>query len=262
MIAALSDVDAAEPTDWIVGSWFMTRYGRVDLQTVLPIGAAVEQVDRTSVRLHLLSRSGLHSVYDPTGQGRMEPSLGFQRNQGLGCAAMVGSHWWVVDPAAGTLRTTDPRGSTIPQERWAGVARGPGDELVLADGHQWLVTYDVERGTETRRFPAAVWPSRRVTTGECAPVLVGNGWYGTFSNLTSLLSVCDRDGRLVGHRRLDRLLGLGDNRITAVGAGGRRLGVGYGADLFTFEVDFGPECHGQGSVEARVSGRSSGAVPP
>ena len=54
----------------------------------------------------------------------------------------------------------------------------------------------------------------------------------------------------------------GDNRITAVGAGGRRLGVGYGADLFTFEVDFGPECHGQGSVEARVSGRSSGAVPP
>src|SRR5439155_3883076 len=44
MIAALSDVDAAEPTDWIVGSWFMTRYGRVDLQTVLPIGAAVEQV--------------------------------------------------------------------------------------------------------------------------------------------------------------------------------------------------------------------------
>src|SRR5439155_27242865 len=117
MVAALSGVDAAEPTDWIVGSWFMTRYGRVDLQTVLPIGAAVEQVDRTSVRLHLLSRSGLHSVYDPTGQGRMEPSLGFQRNQGLGCAAMVGSHWWVVDPAAGTLRTTDPRGSTIPQER-------------------------------------------------------------------------------------------------------------------------------------------------
>ena len=166
---------------------------------------------------------------------------------------MIGSHWWVVDPTAGSLRTTDPQGGALPQGRWVGIARGPGDEVVLAAADQWLVSYDPRTGTETRRFRAAVWPSQRVTTGECSPVLVGDGWYGTFSNGTSVLSVYDRDGRLVGHRRLERVLALGNNRISAIAASGHRLAVGYGYDdtVATLELSFAPDCVGERASEQR-----------
>ena len=47
-------------------------------------------------------------------------------------------------------------------------------------------------------------------------MLVGDGWYGTFNNLTSVLTVYDAEGTELGARDLNRFLGLGSNRITAI----------------------------------------------
>ena len=81
-----------------------------------------------------------------------------------------------------------------------------------------------------------------MTTGECTPVLAGDGWYATFNNLTSALSVYDTAGRPLGTARLDRVLGLGANTITAVGAAGNRVGVGYATNVDTLELEVHPGC--------------------
>jgi hypothetical protein len=115
--------------------------------------------------------------------------------------------------------------------------------LVLASAGQWLGVYDLGQRVEVERFAAAVWPSLRFLTGECAPVLVGDGWYGTFNNLTSVLTVYDTQGNELGARRLDRFLGP-SAPISAIAAQGRHVAVGVGWDgvIKTIELKLGAEC--------------------
>jgi hypothetical protein len=231
---------------WFVGSWHTARYGDTVVDALLPAGAAVEIVPGAAKpRIHLFSRAGWRAEFDLAAGTRSErPSLLGSTPHGVGCAAKIGHHWWLVDPVLGTIRSTDPQSSWVPAGSWAGITSGPGGELILAAADQWIAIYDVPSRSELRRFPAAVWPSRRATAGECSPVLAGEGWYATLNNLTSVLSVYDRDGRLIGHRRLDRLLGLGSVAIQAVGGGGRVLGVAHPFSIDSLEVQFSSDCSG------------------
>jgi hypothetical protein len=233
------------PTVWFVGSWHTGSYGDLPVETLLPAGAAVETDAGTArPRVSLLSRAGWRSVVD-LGRGTRQEAPVFTDSTplGVGCAAKIGDEWWLVDPMLGTIRSSNRQSGGLPPGRWAGITSGTHGELVLATADQQLVVYDVRTRTELRRFPATVWPSRSSTSGECSPVLAGDGWYATFSNLTSVLSVYDGEGRLVGHRRLDRLLGLGNHGIMAVGAGdGVALGVAHDVRVSTLRLSIPPEC--------------------
>jgi len=118
----------------------------------------------------------------------------------------------------------------MPRGSWTGTGTDGRGRLVLASADQWVGVYDVEQRVEVKRFSAGVWPSLRLSTGECEPVLVGDGWYGTFNNLTSVLTFYDTEGNELGARDLDRFLLLGSNRITAIGAQGRHVAVGTSYD--------------------------------
>jgi hypothetical protein len=112
---------------------------------------------------------------------------------------------------------------------------------VLASAEQFVAVFDPASGAKVQRFPAVVWPSRQATTGECSTVLAGEGWFATYGNLTSQLTVHDAAGRRVGTRRLDRLFAVPAGAITAVGAAGRYLGAAY-VGAHTLEVTFDPSC--------------------
>jgi 4-amino-4-deoxy-L-arabinose transferase-like glycosyltransferase len=247
MLLAAPPNDTGSSTTWFVGSWHTGRWGDLPVETLLPAGAAVEMHARAArPRIALLSRAGWRGFIDLTSGARQEvPVLADSAPHGVGCAAKIGDHWWLVDPMLGTLRSTNPQSGWLPQGRWAGITAGPHGELVLATGDQQLVVYDLSTRTEVRRFAALVSPSRRATTAECSSVLAGDGWYATFGNLTSVLSVYDGDGRFVGHRRLDRLLGLGAHGIMAVGAnGGAALGVAHDFRVSTLRLNVPAECAG------------------
>jgi hypothetical protein len=219
-----------DPTGWAVGTWGSVRLGGATFDGALPVAARVEP---DGVRVDVVDRMGHRVLHETT--GATVPGGGLPGPVGLGCAARVGDVWWVIDPTAGTIRAP---GATdwLPDARWVGVARGPHDELVLGAADQWIGVYDAAARRELLRFPAAVWPSRRHTNGECAPVLAGDGWYATFSYSASVLSVYDAGGVPIGTRHLDRILGLGGNWITAIGGARRVLAVGFVQDVATFEI--------------------------
>jgi len=213
--------------------------------TGLTTASAVEPLDGGGARLHLLlGHAGQAVAFEVPSQAKLRPTAVFSSRTGLDCAVRVGGQWWAVDPTTGDLRTTDPDGAWLPKGSWAGAGTDGHGRLVLASADQWLGVYDLQQRVEVQRFSAAVWPSLRVSTGECAPVLAGDGWYGTFNNLTSVLTVYDTEGNERGARDLNRFLGLGNNRITAIAAQGRHVGVGIGYDdvVKTIEVKFGAEC--------------------
>lgn len=240
------DDDASQPAAWVIASWGTARYRDTDLESRVTIGAAAEESrGLRTPRIHLLS--GFHreyAIYDLAAGTKTTQPFPLPGEHGVDCAVRIRSHWWVVDPVAGTVFTTDPAGGFIPQGGWVGVARGERDEVVLAAADQWLVIYDLEARAEVRRFPAAVWPAGLLMAGECTPVLAGRRWYGTLSTLTSVLSVYDGDGRFLGHRRLDRFLALRNDHVSAIAAtrGGFTVGVGHGNTLEVLELSFGPRC--------------------
>jgi hypothetical protein len=260
-LAASGSTDDAGLPDWLVGSWFRVRYRGATFDATLPVasrdgifyrdflaGSDVEHLDGGGARVHLVTRAGKYLAYDVEAGTGSEPTPLLARGAGLDCAVRIGTHWWTVDPTSGELSTTDPGGAWVPKASWTGIGTDGHGRLVLASADQWLGVYDLGQRVEVRRFPAAVWPSLRYTTDECAPVLAGDGWYGTFSNLTSVLTVYDAEGTELGVRRLDRFLVLEnfamDNRITAIAAQGRFLGVGIGYEglLKTIELKLGAAC--------------------
>jgi hypothetical protein len=248
--------------DWLVGSWFKVAYEGWSFDAGFgtgfrdgqyrrdhPVASGVEHAEGGKTRLHLLSHWGQSLAYDVTSRTSVGgPAPLIPRDVGLDCAVRIGAHWWVVDPTRGDLLTTDPQGTWIPRDSYAGVGTDGHGRLVLASAGQWIAVYDLARRVEERRFPAVVSPSLRVATGECAPLLAGDGWYGTFDNLTSVLTVYDAEGKELGMRHLDRFLGLRNlpmvNRITAIAAQGRSVAVGIYFDevVRTFELKLGAEC--------------------
>src|SRR5439155_1047412 len=237
-------LDAARPSTVIwhferPTQWERWVIGRLDwtFDSSLPAGSAVEPLDGGGARLHLLLGAVGQSVaFDVPSQVKLGPTSAFAGRIGLDCAVRVGAHWWAVDPTTGDLRTTDPGGTWLPKGSWTGAGTDGHGRLVLASADQWLGVYDLEQRIEVERFAAEVSPSLRVSTGECAPVLVGDGWYGTFNNLTSVLTVYDAEGNELGARDLNRFLGLGSNRITAIAAQGRHVAVGTSSDEVVMPV--------------------------
>jgi hypothetical protein len=220
----------ADPQGWAVGTWRSLRLRGATFDGALPAAA---RVDPNGQRVEVVDRTGHRTLHDLA--GATLPAGGAPGPVGLGCAARVGDTWWVVDPSAGTVRGAGATG-WLPDARWIGIARGPDDAVVLGAADQWIGVYDPRSRRELLRFPAAVWPSRRHTDDECAPVLAGDGWYATFWYSTSVLTLYDADGAPAGTRRLDRVLGLGGNSISAIGAAGRVLAVGFAQDVATLEL--------------------------
>ena len=244
-LSAGGSTDAAGVPDWLVGSWFKVGFREWSFEAGLPAGSSVERLAGGGARLGLiLGRVGQAVAFDVPSQAKLGPTPAFATRVGLDCAVRIGAHWWAVDPVTGDLLTTDPGGPRLPNGSWTGAGTDGHGRLVLASADQWLVVYDLEERVDVKRFSADVWPSLRVTTGECAPVLVGDGWYGTFNNLTSVLTVYDAEGTELGARDLNRFLGLGSNRITALGAQGQHVAVGTRDDdtVRTIEVKLGTPC--------------------
>ena len=120
-----------------------------------------------------------------------------------------------------------------------GVGRWSDRELILASADQELVVYDVTRRAATRRFAAAVWPSRRFVFGECTPVLSGDGWVGTPNLLTRTLNVYDQWGTSLGTLRLEP---AGHRGFFSVGAIGRHIAMGSFQYLQTARLKIDPSC--------------------
>jgi len=230
------------PPEWVVTTWSHVGFRDASFATGMPVAARVELRGPGAVRAHVLMTDGLYTVLDLPAGTRADRVVSTGRAPGSDCAAQSGEDWWLVDPTMGTLATAPRARRFPPAAPWIGVGGGPGNLVMLASADQSLVTFDAATGTVVDRVPAAVWPSRRVLTGECTPVIVGDGWTATFNNLTSLLAVYATGGRARATVRLDRLAGIGSNRITAVGAAGSYLGVGYDGMVETYRVAFRPEC--------------------
>ncbi|TMB23509.1 MAG: glycosyltransferase family 39 protein [Deltaproteobacteria bacterium] len=242
-LAGVPEERPAAAPDWAIGSWHVLQYRGRTMPATEPAGLAVERdAGMGGVRIHLLGRWGEYGIYEAPSGATRAASVPVSARQGLGCAVRVGERWWIVDPTTGRLLPTDPGAGWVPAGAWTGIGRTPDGDVLLASAEQALVVLDVARHAERARFSALVGPSRRVTTGECTPVLAGDGWYATFNNLTSALSVYDTAGRPLGTARLDRVLGLGANTITAVGAAGNRVGVGYATNVDTLELEVHPGC--------------------
>ncbi len=244
-LSAAGSTDGTGVPDWLAGSWFKVGFRDWTFDTDLPAGSSVERLDGGGTRLHLLlGHVGQYVAFDVPSRAKLGPAPAFAGRIGLDCAVRVGAHWWAVDPTTGDLRTTDPDGAWLPKGSWTGAGTDGQGQLVLASADQRLGVYDLRQRVEAKRFSAEVSPSLRVNTGECEPVLVGDGWYGTFNNLTSVLTVYDTEGNELGARDLNRFLQLGSNRITAIAAQGRHVAVGTGYDdaVRTIELKLGAEC--------------------
>ncbi len=244
LASAPDSKDGARP-DWAIGSWYSLWFREHTVAFTAPAGLAVERdsTNEKAVRVHCLGRRGEYAIYDgPPGASRPAPGVPVAGLLGLDCAARVGANWWTVDATTGKLSTTDREAKWLPAGAWAGITRAPGGDVVLASADQSLVVLDVARQTERQRFPALVGPSRRVTTGECTPVLAGDGWYATFNNVLSTLSFYDAAGRPLGTAALDRAVGLPGNAIVSVAAAGDRIGVAHPGSVDTLAVEIRPGC--------------------
>jgi hypothetical protein len=246
-VAGSGRYDADGVPEWLVVSWTDARLGDVAMAAVPTIGSAVEAVD-DGYRVRLLSIwHGEESQEIPSGR---HSHRGIQLAGGgtSDCAVRVGEQWWSVDPTRGSLSTTAQRHDTIPGQEWCGIAVGTGNELLLASADQWIVRLDCLTGREKGRFRAAVWPSLRLVTNECSPVVMGNGWYATLNNLTSLLTVYDAQGGELGVRRLDDVLQLRYPSIKAIAAQGDYLAVANLGSVSTLELRVSPACTGKTSI--------------
>jgi hypothetical protein len=148
----------------------------------------------------------------------------------------------MVDLASGRVVSPGQDVGWVPDEPWMGLTAGSDDELVLAAANQQIVILDVARRKPIHRFPALVTPPRRAMTDECAMLAAGTGWIATLSEPTGALQFLDRRGQRLGALRLDAALGLADDRITAMAASGRYLGLGVGGDVRTVEVIVDQDC--------------------
>jgi hypothetical protein len=234
--------DASRPGGWLFTSWTAVQLGGQTFSTPRAIGAELDAGDGKPPVLHLMSETRTAVTLSEGQQTSASTPMTFEGDTGIGCAVRVGTDWWLIDPIIGELHTTDASAGTLPREHWVGITRDDHGRVVLAAADQWLAIFDPVEQHERRRFPAVVWPSLGPTSGDCSVVVAGGSWYATFSRATSVLSVYDRRGAFVGHRRLDLLLGIGGNRILSLGARGRWLAVGYDNVVETLALEIGPEC--------------------
>ena len=91
---------------------------------------------------------------------------------GIDCATRMGEHWWIVGPLSPACSRRGGR-RWVPGAPWIGITRGRTGELILASADQTVVVPDVGARRVIARFPATVWPSRRVETDECSPLAAG-----------------------------------------------------------------------------------------
>ena len=126
------------------------------------------------------------------------------------------------------------------------------DRLVLGSAEQSIAVFDMDRRVELQRFPATIAPSARVLANECSRIVAGDGWFGTFDPLTSIITLYDRTGRPLGSHDLGRLPGYLEvsGWIQAVAASGDELAVAHGDTLTTLAVTVDPDC----AMRAREAG--------
>ena len=234
---------ASAAPEWIVRDWREIHFGELSVPLPFPgpdvIGFAAEVGGDGRKQVQYLLRGGALVHYDSQRGASEQRSLPLPGSAGPYCAQWIGGRWWVVDPISGSLLSDAPGWRPdLPQGRWIGIGRGPHDELLLASADQQIHAFDVERGRALRHFPASIWPSLRVSFGECAPLVAGADWVATLDHLRSRLTFYDLDGVWLGSLSLDVLLGLTTHRISSIGAQGSRLGVGIDYDdlVKTFEV--------------------------
>jgi len=234
LLAASPAPDGSVPA-WIVGTWHDVIAGQSTAAGVpcdmLFVGdpVAIAYEPGAERPLHVLLRPGVFVALRPgDGQARTG-NLRVAGPLGLGCGAFVDGRWWAVDAVTGRIFTE--RGAfTPPAGPWAGIARGPDDELVLASAEQEIRVFDVRRGTEIRRFPAHVWPSRRVDFLECSPIVAGDGWFGSYDHFSGTLNVYDHVGAELATVPLDARGSL------AIAASGSYIGVGFSGAIRTRQL--------------------------
>jgi hypothetical protein len=243
-LAAPPGAAASAASEWIVRDWREIRFGELSAPVPFPgpdvIGIAAEVGPDGGKRIQYLMRGGSQARYGSSGSEQPEQSLPLPGSAGPYCAQWIGGRWWVVDPISGSLLSGGASGwhPDLPEARWIGIGRGPRGELILASADQRIHVFDVARRKALRHFPAAVWPSLRLSFGECASVIAGADWVATFNHLLSRVTFYDLGGKEIAFLSLDSLLGLSTHRISSIGAQGTRLGIGidYDSLVKTFEV--------------------------
>jgi len=246
-----ADSPSDRPPEWLVSGPSTSQYRNfVFPDGPPPIGVQVDVHEGTGTTyVHTITGSGEYRIYELPSLSITDQPIAFPSEQGGDCAARVASNWWVVDPTHGTLFTTDPVPGWIPARQWTGIAQGPGEQLVLASADQELWVFDAVERRLLRRFPAAVWPSRRFWVNECSQVVAGSDWYATFNHMTSLLTVYDREGRWMGSRRLNEMLNVRytPSMKSVAGAGGY-LAVSVAGTVKTLRVTFAKQCDSMDST--------------
>ena len=98
--------------------------------------------------------------------------------------------------------------------------------FLLASAAQRIFVVDPHKRVVVRLFEAPVWPSLRLNFGECAMLVAGEGWIGSFSPSTSRLALFSEEGTPLATVALDRRLKYGGHFISAIGGSGDRLAIG------------------------------------
>ncbi len=241
VMTAVPTAGVTKAPEWAVATWHQVlfRTARIDSPTLVS-GAALE-LSPAGGTLRALGENGQDLVLK-LGSGQLaEAWPSHPTRHELGCAVRVGTHWWNVDPVAGTVASTHAGAGKIPAGHWIGISRGPHGEVILASADQTITLFDPETGKETARFPAMVSQSVRTTTDECAGIAAGSDWIATLNFATGVLSVYDMSGHPLGMTRLDLLMAVKYPLSAVVGAG-HYLGVAANSSVRTFEVSLDPQC--------------------
>jgi hypothetical protein len=221
------------PPAWAIASFHELRVGERTVPFFDPAGLDA------SGPVRVLARGGASLTLDPSTGAHALGRLPLPKLLGVGCAAFLGDAWWTLDPLSGTVSAPPGVDLAVPAGPWIGIARGSEHELVLASADQEIRVIDVASGVETLRFPAAVWPSRRLIFGECSPIVTGDGWLGSWNHLVGSLNVYSRDGADLG---VVALVPPGTQGAVSAGGAGAWVAAGTWGQLSTGRLRVLPDC--------------------
>jgi hypothetical protein len=237
VLTASADSGVTSPPEWLGTSWRQVRFGPRRFDVPLVVGASV-----SANRVELVHEFGRRNMIDLRSGAQTAIPEQLPVNPGLNCVAHVDGHWWTLDPLRGRIGSSHPKASAVPPGTWVGLARGIGEELVLASADQAILLFDPKTGTVVRRFPARVSPTVRAMTDECSQLAVGDGWIATVNLRIAVASFYDRTGRALGTKRLDWSMRTGAT-FGAIAGAGHYLGAATAAGTVrTFEVAIDPTC--------------------
>ncbi len=124
------------------------------------------------------------------------------------CVAFIGDKPIVVNPDVGTLHSPLDL-SWLPPRQWIGVGSNGQDRIALASADQFIELYDYTTKNLISRSRAVVLPARTWGINECAPVFVGNRFYGVVTTADQRLQLFSDQGINRGSIALGRLAQIG-----------------------------------------------------